>query len=126
MVKGSRNLNEVFHSSSIFIAFIVDCPLWRYCHVQCGNDFASDASLVISSGKMCRRSSGDMQNNAIWWEMTLKHEMQLSYRKLIVVAMGGPIATIIGIALSFLLPPLLKELFIEIQFFILCLNLLPI
>ncbi|HEY4624099.1 MAG TPA: site-2 protease family protein [Solibacillus sp.] len=59
-------------------------------------------------------------------EMTLKHEMQLSYRQLIVVAMGGPIATIIGIALSFLLPPLLKELFIEIQFFILCLNLLPI
>lgn len=59
-------------------------------------------------------------------EMTLKHEMQLSYRQLIIVAMGGPIATIIGIVLSLLLPPLLKGLFIEIQLFILCINLLPI
>lgn len=59
-------------------------------------------------------------------EMTLKHEMQLPYRKLIIVALGGPLATILGIIFSLFLPALLRELFIEVQLFILLINLVPI
>ena len=59
-------------------------------------------------------------------EMTLKHEMLLSYRQLIIVAMGGPIATIIGIGFSFLLPELLKQSFLEVQLYLLLINLIPI
>ncbi len=59
-------------------------------------------------------------------EMTLKNEMQLSYRKLIIVALGGPLATILGIVFSLFLPALLRELFIEVQLFILLINLIPI
>lgn len=59
-------------------------------------------------------------------EMTLRHEMQLSYSKLIIIALGGPVATFLGILFSFFLPVLLRELFIEVQLFILLLNLMPI
>ena len=59
-------------------------------------------------------------------EMTLRNEMQLSYQKLILVALGGPVATFLGILFSFFLPTLLQELFIEVQLFILLMNLLPI
>lgn len=59
-------------------------------------------------------------------EMTLRHEMQLSYPKLIIIALGGPVATFIGILFSFLLPTLVRELFIEVQVFILLMNLVPI
>lgn len=59
-------------------------------------------------------------------EMTIKNEGLLSYNQLIVIALGGPIATCIGILLSTLLPDLLSTRFIEVQFFILAINLLPI
>ena len=59
-------------------------------------------------------------------EMTLKNEMLLSYRQLIIVAMGGPIATMIGIGASFLLPALLKQSFLEVQLYLLVINLIPI
>ena len=59
-------------------------------------------------------------------EMTLRNEMQLSYRQLITVALGGPVATLVGLMLSLLLPTLLKELFIEVQLFILLINLFPL
>lgn len=59
-------------------------------------------------------------------EMTIKHEMQLTYDQLIIIALGGPVATCIGIFISALLPDILSTRLIEIQLFILAINLIPI
>ena len=59
-------------------------------------------------------------------EMTIKDEMSLSYNQLIIIALGGPIATCIGIFISAFLPPMLSERLIEVQLFILAINLIPI
>ncbi|MGN7476776.1 metalloprotease [Solibacillus silvestris] len=59
-------------------------------------------------------------------EMTIKNEMLLSYNQLIIIALGGPLATCIGIFASVPLPDLLSSRLIEVQLFILAINLLPI
>ena len=59
-------------------------------------------------------------------EMTIENEAMLSYTQLIWIALGGPIATCIGIAISTGLPPLLSAPFIKIQLFILIVNCIPI
>ncbi|MFL0582362.1 site-2 protease family protein [Solibacillus silvestris] len=59
-------------------------------------------------------------------EMTIKDELQLSYQQLIIIAIGGPVATCLGIFVSLFLPDMLSARLIEVQFFILAINLIPI
>ncbi|MEG0473646.1 MAG: M50 family metallopeptidase, partial [Solibacillus sp.] len=59
-------------------------------------------------------------------EMTIKNEHQLSFKKLTMIALGGPVATVIGIGIALTLPPILREGFINAQLILLTINLLPI
>src|SRR4051794_39864267 len=40
-------------------------------------------------------------------EITLKNEHQLQPEKLLLIALGGPLATVLGILIAYFLPPLL-------------------
>lgn len=59
-------------------------------------------------------------------EMTLKNESQLSYNQLTIIALGGPVATTIGIAIASMLPANLSDPFLMAQLLLLLVNLLPI
>lgn len=59
-------------------------------------------------------------------EITVAQEGTVEHYKWLVIALGGPIATVIGILLTFLLPPLIAEQFFDIQITLLLLNILPI
>ncbi|MCT6923108.1 site-2 protease family protein [Metasolibacillus sp.] len=55
----------------------------------------------------------------------IKLQQEGTYWQRLIIAVGGPLATLLGMASSILLPPLLAEPFFQVQFYLLCLNLLP-
>lgn len=59
-------------------------------------------------------------------EMTLKSEHRLTFKQLTIIALGGPVATILGILIALALPPILREGFLNAQILLLTINLLPI
>ena len=59
-------------------------------------------------------------------EITLKNESQLTYSQLTYIAIGGPIATSLGIVLAFFFPNYLSTPVIQIQLVLLLVNMLPI
>ncbi|WP_235616025.1 site-2 protease family protein [Metasolibacillus sp. FSL H7-0170] len=55
----------------------------------------------------------------------IKLRQEGTYLQRLIIALGGPCATLIGMASCMLLPPLLAAPFFKVQFYLLCLNLLP-
>ncbi|MEC1178344.1 peptidase [Metasolibacillus meyeri] len=55
----------------------------------------------------------------------IKLQQEGTYLQKLIIAFGGPCATLIGMASCIWLPPLLAEPFLKAQFYLLCLNLLP-
>lgn len=59
-------------------------------------------------------------------EITLKNEHLLSSQQLCWIALGGPIATVVGIGSGYLLPSMIGEPFIHVQYLLLAVNMLPV
>lgn len=59
-------------------------------------------------------------------EISFENEYQLNEWQLFIVAAGGPVATLVGIAISSFFPPTLAQPFIEVQLYLLLLNCLPL
>ncbi|MEK4230144.1 site-2 protease family protein [Solibacillus sp. FSL H8-0538] len=59
-------------------------------------------------------------------EITVEHEGTVEPYKWLIIALGGPLATVLGMLLTLLLPPLVGQPLFNIQRILLLLNLLPI
>lgn len=59
-------------------------------------------------------------------EITLKNEFKLTYKQLILIALGGPAATLLGLGAALLLPDILSATFITFQLILLTVNLIPL
>ncbi len=53
-------------------------------------------------------------------------KQEITYAQLLFIALGGPLVTLLGMVSSMFLPPLIGTLFYQVQFYLLCINLLPI
>lgn len=53
-------------------------------------------------------------------------KQEITHAQLFVIALGGPLITLFGMVGSELLPPLIGTLFYQVQFYLLCVNLLPL
>lgn len=53
-------------------------------------------------------------------------KQEVSHAQLLVIALGGPLVTLLGMVSSEFLPPLIGALFYQVQFYLLCINLLPL
>ncbi|MEO4052126.1 site-2 protease family protein [Solibacillus sp. CAU 1738] len=53
-------------------------------------------------------------------------KQEVTHLQLLIIALGGPLATMIGMASCMLLPPLIATLFFQVQIYLLCVNLLPL
>lgn len=60
-------------------------------------------------------------------EITFENEYELTYEQWLIIALGGPLATVFSIIVAqFFLPPMIAGPFNEIQYLLLMINLLPI
>ncbi|MEK4627863.1 MAG: site-2 protease family protein [Solibacillus sp.] len=59
-------------------------------------------------------------------EMKIKNELALSYNQLTIIALGGPIASAIGMFVALYLPDNFTEPFFYMNFLLLAINLIPI